>query len=1833
MPAQSFNKKPYFDSYAPESGFQKILFRPGRTIQVRELNELSSIMEQKTSTISDHLFKFGSVVKSGSIRYNDAVNYVRLKDLTPTGDPVDLKFLINHTIRGITSGLVAQILNKSEKDQFDPPTVYVNYQNSAVDGVTQTFVNGETLEIIDAAGYPIYQVTVRCPTCPNTTDNDTKEPTGFGTAFSVEPSTYYVFGHFVTVGYQTLILSKYTIRPSFKVGFDIIQNVVTAQTDQSLNDNALGSPNFSAPGADRYKINLVLNKKHLESVDDENFVMLARINVGVLQELRDKPQYAELMTTLARRTHDESGDYTVKPYTINFKEHLITGNNTNLGFKTAAEGGSIDKFAIMVSAGKSYVRGREVEHISESVVEADKARDSATRRSAVIRPESGNYVKIELGDISSCIPCKDVGGTVTAMDYNLISIYDAEVNSGVITGNVVGKMRAKAIELDSGIIGTSGGTAPVWRLYIFDLEMFGSNTIIDALGFYSGGGGNQTFSGNFHLDPIDSTTKIYEPQHNNLLYRIPFNFVSSIRDADNPLVANTSITLIKKFTGSITAAGTVTWSNGSNETFMSYRPNRTLGGIQDPATLNYVPFSLSGKITTSPTSVTVDAGVANVGKDFVLITEVMITGVKEKTKTLNNYIANGVDGALRDIDLTINDAYRIVSVTDTTNANAANHFDVTDQYDLDAGHKDNYYANSFIKMKSAYITPLAGTSLDIVVEYFVHSGTGNFFSVDSYTGLINDPMFDFDYEDIPTYVTSNGEEYPLSDTIDFRQATGTNNEFGVGGAGASDIPVKSSNIIFDLQYYLPRTDILVVDDLGALSIVKGIPDDKPYPPKIPENSMSIYTIFIQPYTFAIETDIKAQYVDNKRYTMRDIGKLERRIGNLEYYVSFNLLEKSTSDMEILDANGNNRFKNGFLVDNFKTYRGGQVDSPEFRCAIDTVKGELRPGFKAINVPMELNAAQSSQYTLSGELYTLPFLEELYQDQVYSSKTISVNPYFIYEQVGNLELSPNLDVWRSDVAPRVVTGEDSGFERLNDIQPNSSVLSTDFSSWSGSRSRGTTTETIETTVESSIRVSSNSISEVNIIPYIRSSEVQFGGSNMKPRTKVYCFFDDTDVTMDCRPLNGAKGEDIFTDLDGNVTGTFVIPNTPEKRFFVGVRIFKLTNSATNSDDRDEVTTTASAQFYGGGLENVKSSERSIETQVSTTRETSFTRTPNRPQAWVRSGDDPLAQSFSVDDPKGVFLTSIDLYFSAKNDKIPVWFQVRNMVNGYPGPIIVEYSEVTKNPASVNISDDASVATSFSFMSPVYLAPDDEYCFVVGSSSEDYRIHVSKLGGPDILTGATISSQPHIGSMFKSQNDSTWSAEQYEDIKFVMKRAKFDTSSEMSLTLNNSPRSIKASLRGNPMETETGTNLVRIYQENHGLVPNDKVRIDMAGDRWYMLHLVSGKISAGSTITGQTNGGTAVIKDIVYQGGVVGATAFKVLLDDFVGAFDLNENIQSNGTMEAFRNPELLTSLGIIPVNVPIVIASGKIVDLGTLPGDINGIPLDELTLAHHVVQDVDSIDSYIIHTISNATGTGRTGGKGLTAVGNIQVDSFNFDLVYMDHKGETSWEYTGISHSTLGGTISDYIPQKSQFFEIGNTIELNESNKVANSLNEGQFLGANKSVKIECKLGSDTDFISPTVKRDSLAFTAIRNRVDFNVPDNFNVAPNATNRWVDEESSIGTVEPSKYIMNPVNLSNPASNIQVYMDVLKPINTLVQVYARTLPVDVEDDIQNLPWVLYEFNDDVVAEHNDDYREVEISIPGVGPVELPEFKAFQVKLVMKSKNSAKPPKVRQFRAVAVL
>jgi len=267
--------------------------------------------------------------------------------------------------------------------------------------------------------------------------------------------------------------------------------------------------------------------------------------------------------------------------------------------------------------------------------------------------------------------------------------------------------------------------------------------------------------------------------------------------------------------------------------------------------------------------------------------------------------------------------------------------------------------------------------------------------------------------------------------------------------------------------------------------------------------------------------------------------------------------------------------------------------------------------------------------------------------------------------------------------------------------------------------------------------------------------------------------------------------LISDISATLIGSFYIPNSNQvnnPQFQTGNKVFTLLNN--NINDQNNATTIAEEGFISSGTietvqENIVSvrnariqnkqefEERAVArttgTQVISTQAISSSSRVTNTRTWY----DPLAQSFLVEEETGIFLTKCDVFFKSKDDlDIPVTFQLRTMQGGSPTQKIIPFSEVILDPSQVNVSADGSVATTFTFKSPVYLSGGGtEYCICLASLSTKYSVYVSRIGETDLITQTFISNQPYLGSLFKSQNASTWEPSQWEDLKFTLYSASF------------------------------------------------------------------------------------------------------------------------------------------------------------------------------------------------------------------------------------------------------------------------------------------------------------------------------------------------------------------------------------------------------------------------------------------------------------------------------
>jgi hypothetical protein len=169
-----------------------------------------------------------------------------------------------------------------------------------------------------------------------------------------------------------------------------------------------------------------------------------------------------------------------------------------------------------------------------------------------------------------------------------------------------------------------------------------------------------------------------------------------------------------------------------------------------------------------------------------------------------------------------------------------------------------------------------------------------------------------------------------------------------------------------------------------------------------------------------------------------------------------------------------------------------------------------------------------------------------------------------------------------------------------------------------------------------------------------------------------------------------------------------------------------------------------------------------------------------QTWVAAPNaDPLAQTFSLSEL--TYVSAIGLFFQAKHTTLGYRVELRNVVNGYPGP--EAYASKYLPASSITVSADSSVETTFTFDNVLGFKPNTEFCFVgiPEQSNTGYELWCSELGTIDMLTGQRITTHPHDGVLFHSPNNTTWDPWTKRDLKFKLYKSNFE--GDMQIVFDN------------------------------------------------------------------------------------------------------------------------------------------------------------------------------------------------------------------------------------------------------------------------------------------------------------------------------------------------------------------------------------------------------------------------------------------------------------------
>ena len=1383
--ANIFNVDPYYDDYSVDKKFLRTLFKPGYAVQARELTQLQTGLQKQIQKFGDNIFKDGSIVSESQVALN-ATKFVRVGSLTGYAGVSLTDFIgLTAAVSGKNTIRILDAVAGLSAGDTSPVFLFSDYLNGATG-----FAIGDTLSA------NLLGVTINATVTGGTSTFDyySGAPSslpafGSATVVGLDSGVRYIKGFFVDHDAQTV--TPYNVTGTYPneyrifnnlnstVKFDVTDTIVTAAEDETLNDPAFGSYNYAAPGADRYRIDLTLTHVPYSATADYT---LLQFQDGAATYKVNYPEYNVLADTLARRTYDESGNYTVDDFPISVDDHPTDET----------------KVRVKIGKGKAYVFGYEFVNFANKTIDISKPRNYTTIYDQTFPIVLGNEVNLAFNP------------TLTATSFQAIDFNSSPllyVSSTTASCSVIGTTRLGRFNAVD-----SGTQANLYELSLNPGFTAGAMKALFVPGYTA------TNQHVFYFSDIPAA--VTKTSYNSLLFPMSNDITSyAVYDvsAQQFVVQRAMVKKINNgdtldtsdFASEFGVGGA--WNEfqslsalkiygptGTNVTYTATHP----GGNSDQ--LQFSSLSPSGITATIFANILVDE---NTAPRF------------ERTKTSTTVTANVLMARNTYEEFAylngVTDVYSILSITGQIGGLTTS---MTSYFNLDTGQRDDIYDWSRIVVKPEY-TSQGITGVSVTYKKFAHgSGVGPF-TIRSYdtSGISG-------YKEIPVYAFQgrSGKVVSLGGCYDFRPDRITPGSFGItstpsayGATGPSVF--NDSEIRATWSYYLPRTDKLILTKDKEFAIITGVETEQAPAPDDRENAMTIGTMFLSPFT-KTQADVQKFLVKNRRYTMKDIGKIDKRVDRLEYYTTLSLQEKEAKSLEIKDVNGLNKFKNGIFVDDFTSRANSSYNNYDHQCSVDPERKEIRPRFVSKYIDFGVTGGIPAGLTQTNDgLIMANYTNDLFISQKLASKAINVNPFDVFNFNGSLTLSPSSDDW-IDVTknPSVLVnlaGENSGISDLDTVDlgtvwnnwqtnwsgvyvgtsswnlvnstPAHSALSPDglwrqqntyaqYTTFSNSQSRtGLKTTLSPETVTKNL---GDRVVDVSVIPYMRANTITITARGMRPNVRVYPFFDGTDVSAYCT-VNGVPSAAITTDSEGRVGfASTVVFNLPAGIFKTGERLFRLIDSTTN--DVTGCSTTADYIYRAQGLlkteESTVVSTRSVNIRRENVREENIFNNVTTQTAveWV----DPVAQTFYIDpvsNPTGIFVSKIGVYFKSKAAALPINLQIRPTVNGYPSSsVIVPFSETYLAPASVNVSDDGSSVTYFTFSSPVYLQPG-EHAIVLISNSNEYEVWVSEVGQNDSISGEKITSQPYAGSLFKSQNSSTWTAEQALDLKFDIYSCVFAT----------------------------------------------------------------------------------------------------------------------------------------------------------------------------------------------------------------------------------------------------------------------------------------------------------------------------------------------------------------------------------------------------------------------------------------------------------------------------
>lgn len=748
-------------------------------------------------------------------------------------------------------------------------------------------------------------------------------------------------------------------------------------------------------------------------------------------------------------------------------------------------------------------------------------------------------------------------------------------------------------------------------------------------------------------------------------------------------------------------------------------------------------------------------------------------------------------------------------------------------------------------------------------------------------------------------------------------------------------------------------------------------------------------------------------------------------------------------------------------------------------------------------------------------------------------------------------------------------------------------------------------------------------------FIRSRQIILRSEGMRPGVVLKVLFDGQDVTRFCQQIDfdvdvanspnpsfGSLGS-VVTDPRGRLQIRFTIPaNT----FKTGTKRIVIVD-ADGSNTTQAIGSFTSRGFYAvGDLVKIRTTSplnnRLVSTDTQTVTSTKKTRQLYDPVAQaftlpLDAGADPNNFDPNADVPRdsGSFITSVDTFFGFVDDR-PLMntatLQIRNMINGYPGPEVLGEGKINLTKATNQNLNEPIKATNFRLDAPCYLNANTEYAIVILSPSDLTTVWTAAQGEIDITTGGKIDKQPNVGgyygSFFKSQNNSTWTADQNRDLTFRVYRAKFDSADgEIKLrdTQNFMIQPIGQAASGLVFQTFENSNYIKVYHPNHGMYgPDDTHNVRIFGAEHNFV-----KAADDSEIS---------LRSLKTLNGIPVSRINNIdFINNMIDDSDGNTHSVKFATQDSyFIKIEMDSDAQTTAMKKGVTSGFG---------GGLNVLATSNL--------QYDLISSNLIPTIFDGTTLSQ---KFIVKNGHVVNLNVNNSIV--------GYNTTNIHQRPFGSRSAEFDVPVDEMIRLGYPqIILGQLNKT----------GTNDFESI-IKLSSDNEYLSPVFRLDAaLNMFTIRNVGGTTITDS-DIDTNLTTTSVMASSNDtvnrqlasyhagiqSSLEVANYQTKEVDLELPATQIRVFFEADMEPDTEILVKYKARKAGDDTPIEELKWQTFPRNQ-IVNETNfaafasdEDFREYTL-LQNVGF----EFDTFKVALEMKSGNEALVQRVKNLRVLCTI